>query len=78
MSRVQREYPHTPRLAESRFVQGDALCELARFDEAVLVFDEIINHQADSDWVTPAWGRKGDCLFALGNERPARYEERLP
>jgi len=75
MSRLQREYAGSPRFAESRFVQGDALCELARFAEAVLVFDDIIGRYADSDWVTPAWGRKGDSLFALGTDRPARYDE---
>ena len=77
MSRLQREYPHSPRFAESRFVQGDALCMLGRFAEAVLVFDEIINRYADSDWVTAAWGRKGDCLFSLGTDQPARYTEAI-
>jgi TolA-binding protein len=77
MSRLQREYPQSARVAESRFVQGDALYMLARYDEAVLVFDEIINRYADSDWVTPAWARKGDCLFFLGSNKPARYDEAL-
>ena len=77
MSRLQREYPQSPRFAESRFVQGDALCMLARYDEAALVFDEIISRYADSDWVTPAWARKGDCLFALGSDKPARYEQAM-
>ncbi len=74
MSRLQREYPQSPRFAESRFVQGDALCMLARYEEAVLVFDEIISRYVDSDWVTPAWARKGDSLFALGSDKPARYD----
>ena len=77
MSRLQRDYPLSSRFAESRFVQGDALCMLARYDEAVLVFDEIISRYADSDWVTPAWARKGDCLFSLGSDKPARYEQAL-
>ena len=77
MSRLQREYPQSPRFAESRFVQGDALCMLARYDEAVLVFDEIISRSADSDWVTPAWARKGDSLFALGSDKPARYDQAM-
>lgn len=75
MSRLQREYPGSPRLAESRIVQGEALFEQARFDEAVLVFNEIVSRYADSDWVTAAWGRKGDALFALGTATSARYEE---
>ena len=77
MSRLQREYPQSPRFAESRFVQGDALFQLARYDEAALVFDEIIGRYADSDWVTPAWARKADSLFALGSNRPSRYTEAL-
>lgn len=77
MSRLQREYPHSTRFAESRFVQGDALCELGRLDEAVLVFDEVIGRYADSDWVTAAWGRKGDALFSLGTDKPARYAEAI-
>ena len=77
MSRLQREYPQSPRFAESRFVQGDALYLLARYDESVLVFDEIIGRYADSDWVTPAWARKGDSLFALGSDKPARYDEAM-
>jgi len=75
MSRLQRDYPQSPRFAESRFVQGDALYMLARYDESVLVFDEIIGRYADSDWVTPAWARKGDSLFALGSDKPTRYDE---
>jgi len=75
MSRLQRQYPRSPRFAESRFVQGDALCELARFDEAVLVFDEIISRYTDSDWIVQAWSRKGDALFSMGADKAARYEE---
>ena len=77
MSRLQREYPQSPRFAESRFVQGDALCMLARYDEAVLLFDEIIGRYADSEWVTQAWARKGDSLFALGSDKPARYDQAM-
>ncbi len=77
MSRLQRDYPRSVYLAESRFIQGDALCGQARFDEAVLVFDEIIARYPDSDWVTAAWGRKGDALFSLGTDKPARFAEAM-
>jgi TolA-binding protein len=77
MSRLQREYPQSPRFAESLFVQGDALCTLARYAEAVRLFDEITKRYADSDWVTPAWARMGDSLFALGSDKPARYDEAI-
>jgi len=75
MSRLQREYPRSAYFAESRFIQGDALCGQARFDEAVVVFDEIIARYPDSDWVTAAWSRKGDALFSLGTDKPAHFAE---
>jgi len=77
MSGLQQDYPKSPRLAESRYVQGEALFLLFRHAEAVLVFDEIINQYTDSDWVTPALERKGDCLFALGSDKPTRYAEAM-
>jgi TolA-binding protein len=77
MSRLQREYPQSPRFAESRFVQGEALYMLTRYHEAVVVFDEIVGRYPDSDWVTPAWARKGDSLSALGSEKAARYDEAI-
>jgi TolA-binding protein len=77
MSRLQREYPQSPRFAESRFVQGEALYMLTRYQEAVVVLDEIISRYPDNDWVTPAWARKGDCLNALGSEKAARYDEAI-
>ena len=46
-------------------MQADALCELARFDEAVLLLNEVIARYPESDWITPAWGRKGDALCAV-------------
>jgi TolA-binding protein len=77
LARLAREYPSSPRLAEGRFVQADALGELARFEEAILLLDEIVTRFPESEWAAQAWGRKGDCLFSLGAESPARYEEAL-
>lgn len=77
LSRLPRDYPRSPFLAEARFVQAEALGEQARFEEAILVLDEIINRHAESEWVVPAWLRKGDSLYALGSDAPARYEEAL-
>ena len=78
MSFLQQAYPNSPWFAESRYLQGDALFRLGRFDEAVLVFNEIINRYADiDDWATRAWARKGDSLFAMGSDKPSRYQEAL-
>ncbi len=77
LARLAREHPDSSRLAEGRFVQADALGELARFDEAILLLDEIVTRFPDSDWVTAAWGRKGDCLFSLGADNPTRYDAAL-
>jgi len=75
LGRLWKTYPESKRLAEGRFVQADALCELARFDEAVLLLNEVITRYPESDWVAPAWGRKGDALFSLGVDNPVRFEE---
>jgi len=77
MGRLWKAYPASQRLAEARFVQADALCELARFDEAVLLLNDVITRYPESDWGTPAWGRKGDSLFSMGVDTPNRFEEAM-
>ncbi len=77
MGRLWKAYPESKRLAEARFVQADALCELARFDEAVLLLNEVITRYPESDWGTPAWGRKGDSLFSMGVDNPNRFDEAM-
>ncbi len=74
-NRLAREYPGSARVPETRFMQGDTLSELGQFAGAILMFDEIILQHPDSGLLERAWGRKGDCQFALGNEDPRRYEE---
>jgi tetratricopeptide (TPR) repeat protein len=51
--------------------------ELARFDEAVLLLDQVLAQAQDSDWYNGALLRKGDCLFALGSNNGVRYKEAL-
>jgi len=77
LGRLWKGYPESKRRAAARFVQADALCELARFDEAVLLLNEVISRYPESDWVTPAWGRKGDALFSLGVDNPERFNEAM-
>ncbi len=62
---------------ETLFYRGDTLTEMNRFDEAILAFDELILRHPTSYLLYPAWGRKGDCQFTLGEVDPARFEEAL-
>ena len=77
VTRLVRAYPQSTRLTEALFVQADALMELARFDEAVLLLDQVLAKAPESEWARLALSRKGDCLFALGAGNGARYREAL-
>ena len=77
VTRLVRAHPQSPRLTEAFFVQADALIELARFDEAVLLLDQVLSKEPDGEWGHMALLRKGDCLFALGAGNGARYREAL-
>ena len=77
VTRLVRTYPQSPRLPEALLVQTDALMELARFDEAVLLLDQVIAQVPESEWSRMALLRKGDCLFAMGADNGTRYQEAL-
>ncbi len=77
VARLIREYPQSLRRVEARLVQAEALMELARFDEAVLVLDQVVGQAPDSEWGGQARLRKGDCLFALGADNTLRYQEAM-
>ena len=77
VTRVERDYPQSVRLLEARLVQADALMELARFDEAVLLLDQMVAQSQKGEWSNAALLRKGDCLFALGANNGIRYKEAL-
>jgi len=72
VSRLVQEYPKSPRLTEARMTQVDALMELARFAEAILLLDQVITEAPDREWVAQAKHLKGDCLFALGADNTER------
>jgi TolA-binding protein len=74
---LTKRYPSSDRLADARFAQADAMCQLGKFAGAILVFEEVINNYPMSPLVSLAWGRKGDCQFTLGAEDPARYDEAI-
>ncbi len=78
VARLAELYPDSPEKARGYLIQGEALIELARFDEAVLVLDRTI---AAPD--TPPEERlraqilRADALFAMGADNPVRYREAL-
>jgi TolA-binding protein len=77
VTRLVRAYPQSPRLAEALLVQADALMELARFDEAVLLLNQVLSLAPESEWGRMALLRKGDSLFAMGAGNSVRYSEAL-
>ena len=59
-------------------VQGSALIELSRFDEAVLVLERVaISEKASEEDRFRAQLLKADALFAMGADNPARYQAAL-
>lgn len=76
-NKLAKDYSASKKLPEARFAQANALCELGRFADAILIYEEIINKYPDSDYMVSSWGRKGDCCFTLGMDNPKRYEESI-
>ncbi len=74
-NRLAKDYPNSKRVPDARFEQGNALSDLGRFPDAILIYEQVINVYPDNDLVACAWGRKGDCQFALSTDDPKRYEE---
>lgn len=78
VARMLSTYPDSPVLVAGLLVQGEALIELSRFDEAVLVLDRT----GSSPGVSPelrirAQLLRADALFAMGADNPVRYQEAL-
>jgi tetratricopeptide (TPR) repeat protein len=72
---ANRNAPHSP---ETLFHQGDALTELNRFDDAILVFNQLIQRYPATTLALAAKGRIGDCHFTLGERQdPARLQQAL-
>jgi len=78
VTRLVESYPDSPVRSQALLIQGEALIELARFDEAVLVLEGV----AVSETSLPldrmrAQILKADALFAMGADNPARYQAAL-
>ncbi|MCE9615625.1 MAG: tetratricopeptide repeat protein [Lentisphaerae bacterium] len=74
LTTLLQDFPQGALIAEARFEQGMALTALAKFAEAILAFQEVINRFPQSDLIPETWLRVGDCRFMLGSDDPARYE----
>ena len=78
VTQLAERYPKSPLLSQALLVQGEALIEMARFDEAVLVFERVaIAEGIAADLRLKAQGLKADALFAMGADNPARYAAAL-
>ena len=65
-------------LAQALLVQGEALMEMARFDEAVLVLDQAsVAEGVPEDVRTKAQTLRADAFYAMGADNPARYSAAL-
>ena len=77
-TRLSERYPKSSALPQALLVQGEALIELARFDEAVLVLDRVaVTDQVPVAERVRAQTLHADALFAMGADNPARYAAAL-
>ena len=77
-TRLAERYPDSPHRAGALLVQGEALVELARFDEAVLVFERVsLAREVGAGDRVRAQILKADALYAMGADNAARYTAAL-
>ena len=77
-TRLESVCPGTRSASEGMLLQAEALIELARFDESVLVSERVsISEASDSAFRLRAQLLRADALFAMGADNPIRYREAL-
>ena len=78
-TRVAEKSPDgSPSRVKALLVQGEALIELARFDEAVLVLERVMAADgADAADRLRSQTLRADALYAMGADNPARYAAAL-
>ena len=78
VTKLAESYPKSPARLRGFLVQGEALIELARFDEAVLVLERAaLADGLDAADRLRARLLGADALFAMGADNPQRYQEAL-
>ena len=77
-TRIVESYPASRMKARALLLQGEALIDQARFDEAVLVFERAsAAENADPEERMRAQLLKADALYSMGADNPARYDVAL-
>ena len=77
-TRLANKYPKSTVKPQALLVQGEALIELARFDEAVLVLDSVaVIGSVSAEDRMRAQTLRADALFAMGADNPAHYAAAL-
>lgn len=77
-TRLAERCPKSAFLPQALLVQGEALIELARFDEAVLVLDRVaVIESVPAEERVRAQMLRADALYAMGADNPARYTAAL-
>lgn len=78
VTKLVETYPTSPEALRACLVQGEALIELARFDEAVLILERVIlDARLSSEDRLSAELLRADAFFAMGADNPIRYDEAL-
>ena len=70
-----QQTPETPVVAEALLLQGEALIDQARFDEAALVLERASRLPVSDDVRRRAAALRADCLFARGADNSAYYQQ---
>lgn len=74
VSQLAERSPSSPSRMPALLLQGEALIELSRFDEAVLVLERVaLAESVNPDDRLRAQILRADALFALGADNSARY-----
>ena len=78
VTKLATGHPDSVEKASAWLVQGEALVELARLDEAILVLEKVIlTEDATQADKFRARMLKADVLFVMGADNPSRYREAL-
>lgn len=78
VTELVEKYPAAPERAAAYTLQGEALVELGRYEEALLVIERaLMENGVGAAERLKAEVLKADALFAMGADNPARYREAL-
>lgn len=78
VSKLIEKHPETTHKFKALLVQGEALMELARFDEALLIFERVaVSESIVAEDRLKAQILRADALYAMGADNPIRYASAL-